>query len=396
MNNEDISTKLARLERLHEQARQEAEENAAVRDVFLGRISHELRTPLNAIMGMSELLSGTGLDSTQANYLSMIDQSTSQLLRLVNEILDFSRLRSETEDEESVGYSIAEGVLPRLHSHEQRALEKGLQFFVHVSPDVSGHLLGVPGWVAQVVELLVDNAVKFTDYGEVLVHFVRGWGKNGEPALCLKVTDTGIGIPRDSQEVVFDKLVTGPHSRRFGGLGMGLAVVRELVERMGGEIIVDSDLYLGSTFSVALPLPRQAQRPSASEAIRGPFSILLAEDEPVNRFMTEQLLSKHGHRVLAVEDGGQALEALAGAKFDIVLMDISMPVLDGLEATKIIRSGERPDIDKDIPIIALTAMVMPTDRKRCLAAGMDAFVTKPVETTKLEEVMQEVLAVQRS
>ncbi|SMP76900.1 Signal transduction histidine kinase [Desulfonatronum zhilinae] len=395
MNSEEISARLAKLERMLEQARRGAEESSKVRDEFLGRISHELRTPLNAIMGMTELLSGTGLDATQANYLSMIDQSTSQLLRLVNEILDFSQLRSETEDEDHVDFTIVQDILPRLHAQKKKALDKGLHFFMHVAQDVSGTLHGVPDWIAQVVSALVDNAVKFTDYGEVLVHFDCGRGKIGKPVLCINVTDTGIGVPRESQEVIFNKLVTGPHSRRFGGLGMGLAVARELVEKMGGDIVVDSDLYLGSTFSVSLPLPRHAVRPTASDTLGGPFSILLVEDEPVNRFMTEQLLSKHGHRVVAVEDGEQALEALAGATFDLVLMDISMPVLDGLEATKIIRSGERPDINKDIPIIALTAMVMPDDRKRCLAAGMDAFVTKPVETTKLGEVMHEVLAVRR-
>ncbi|WP_051822187.1 response regulator [Desulfonatronum thiodismutans] len=395
MNNEDISAKLARLERMHEQARQEAEENATVRDEFLGRISHELRTPLNAIMGMSELLSGSGLDSTQANYLSMIDQSTSQLLRLVNEILDFSRLRSETEVQDQVEYTIVQDILPRLHAQEKQALEKELHYFVHVAKDLSGVLCGAPDWIAQVVGALVDNAVKFTDYGEVLVHFDRGRGRDGKSTLCINVTDTGIGVPRESQGVIFNKLVTGPHSRRFGGLGMGLALARELVEKMGGEIVVDSELYLGSTFSVSLPLPVLADRPAISDAPRGPFAILLAEDEPVNRFMTEQLLNKHGHRVVAVEDGEQALEALTGATFDLVLMDISMPVLDGLEATGIIRSGERSGIDKDIPIVALTAMVMPTDRQRCLAAGMDAFVTKPVETMKLNEVMHEVLAVRQ-
>ena len=395
MNNEEISTKLAKLERMLEQARREAGENATVRDEFLGRISHELRTPLNAIMGMTELLSGTGLDATQANYLSMIDQSTSQLLRLVNEILDFSQLRSETEDEDHVDFTIVQDILPRLHAQKKKALDKGLHFFMHVGQDVSGTLHGVPDWISQVLGALVDNAVKFTDYGEVLVQFGCGSGKNGKPVLCINVTDTGIGVPRESQEVIFNKLVTGPHSRRFGGLGMGLAVARELVEKMGGEIVVDSDLYLGSTFSVSLPLPMDAVRPPTLDVPCGPFSILLVEDEPVNRFMTEQLLSKHGHRVVAVEDGEKALEALAGAIFDLVLMDISMPVLDGLEATKIIRSGERPDIDKGIPIIALTAMVLPGDRKRCLAAGMDAFVTKPVETTKLGEVMHEVLAVRR-
>ena len=396
MNNEDISAKLAKLERMLEQARREAEENVKVRDEFLGRISHELRTPLNAIMGMTELLSGTGLDETQVNYLSMIDQSTAQLLRLVNEILDFSRLRSETEAEDLVDFTITQDILPRLHAQEKQSLDKGLHFFMHVGKDASGTLHGAPDWIAQVVGALVDNAVKFTDYGEVLVHFDRSRGRNGKPVLCINVTDTGIGVPRESQGVIFNKLVTGSHSRRFGGLGMGLAVAHELVEKMGGEIVVDSELYLGSTFSVALPLPRHAARPTASEVPCGPFSILLAEDEPVNRFMTEQLLNKHGHRVLAVEDGEQALDALAGAKFDLVLMDVSMPVLDGLEATRIIRSGERPNVDSDIPIIALTAMVMPEDRKRCLAAGMDAFVTKPVETTKLGEVMLEVLCTRRS
>ncbi|WP_052812877.1 response regulator [Desulfonatronum thioautotrophicum] len=396
MSSDEIAVKMARLERMLENAQQESAENAKVRDEFLARISHELRTPLNAIMGMTELLSGTSLDKTQTSYLAMIDQSTSQLFRLVNEVLDFSRLQMQTQIHEAVPFTLAEDILPRLHSHQQKAVEKGLHFSIHVDPDISGTLRGFPDWILNVVGSLSDNAIKFTDYGEILVQFLRGRDKDGNPCLCITVTDTGIGVPKESQEIIFNKLVTGPHSQRFGGLGMGLAVVRELVGKMGGEIIVDSDLYLGSTFAVALPLPGIEPKKAAPAETWGPFTILLVEDEPVNRFMTEQLLIKHGHQVHAVENGEQALEALAIERFDLVLMDISMPVMDGLEATRIIRSGERPGINKTIPIIALTAMVMPMDRQRCIAAGMDAFVTKPVESSKLETVMGDVFASRRA
>ncbi|TVQ98799.1 MAG: response regulator [Desulfovibrionales bacterium] len=396
MSSHEIAAKVARLERMLEKVQQESAENAKVRDEFLARISHELRTPLNAIMGMTELLSGTSLDQTQISYLAMIDQSSSQLIRLVNEVLDFSRLQMQTQNDEMVPFTLAEDILPRLDAHQQEAVEKGLHFFIHVDPEITGTMQGFPGWISNMVGSLLDNAIKFTDYGEILVQFSRGRDKSDNPCLCITVTDTGIGVPKESQEIIFNKLVTGPHSQRFGGLGMGLAVVRDLVGKMGGEIIVDSDLYLGSTFAVALPLPRIESQKTAPGRSWGPFSILLAEDEPVNRFMTEQLLVKHGHRVLAVENGEQALEALAEESFDVVLMDISMPIMDGLEATKIVRSGERPGINKTIPIIALTAMVLPMDRQRCIAAGMDAFVTKPVESGKLEMVMGDVLASQRA
>lgn len=394
MHNEDVTAQLNGLKRRLEQARLEAAENARIRDDFLARISHELRTPLNVIMGMTELLADTRLDMSQSSYLSMISQASIQLQRLVNEVLDFSQLLTGLDNEEQVDFLISDEILPRLQPLEKVAHEKGVHFFTHVASEVTSAVRGIPSWIAQVVIALVDNAVKFTDYGEVLVQFAGGRDANGKPILCFSVTDTGIGVPKESQDVIFNKLVTGPHSGRYAGLGMGLAVARELVNKLGGEIRVDSELYLGSTFYVTLPLSRVAPRVAAPCVPEGPFRILLAEDEPVNQFMTVQLLSKHGHRIAAVDNGLEALDALAGQKFDLVLMDISMPVMDGLEATQLIRSGEIPEIDRNIPIIALTAMALPVDRQRCIAAGVNAFVTKPVETARLEEMMRDVLASQ--
>ncbi|GAB6058199.1 response regulator [Desulfonatronum parangueonense] len=393
MDTENIWAKMAKLERELEQARQEAMEKSKHRDVFVSRISHELRTPLNAIMGLTELLQGTGLNPTQANYLSMINQSTSQLLRLVYEILDFSQMpMGPLQQQESIDFTLLEDVVPRLRPLETQAREKGLNFFIHIDPVASGTMHGSPACISQVTLALADNAVKFTDYGEILVQFSMSRKETGETALCLGVTDTGIGVPKESQEAIFNKFVTGPHSERFGGIGMGLTLAKKLVDKMQGRIWVDSELYLGSSFYVTLPMSKStAAAPSESE-LQGPFTVLLVEDEPVNQFMTLQLLSKHGHRVTAVNNGQQALDALAEGKYDLILMDITMPVMDGLEATRIIRSGEVAGVDPDIPIIALTAMVMPADRRRCQEAGMNAFVTKPVETVKLEEVMRTVLS----
>lgn len=392
MNTENMAARMAKLERELEQAREESLDHSKMRDSFVSRISHELRTPLNAIMGIAELLTGTGLTPDQANYLSMINQSTSQLLRLVNEILDFSQLQMGSSSEDSMHFQLSEDIIPRLRALEKRIHEKGLHYFVHIDPAVAGTLYGVPAWIAQVVTCLVDNAIKFTDYGEILVQFSHTRDQDGRPALCISVTDTGIGVPKESQESIFNKFVTGPHSQRFGGIGMGLTVARKLVEKMGGRIWVDSELYLGSTFYVSLPLTESASARPSAELFKGPFKILLAEDEPVNQFMTMQLLSKSGHQVTSADNGQQCLDVLAREEFDLVLMDISMPVMDGIEATRLIRSGSIPGVDPDIPIIALTAMVMPVDRQQCLAAGMDTFVTKPVETTKLEEIMSSVLA----
>lgn len=390
MNMEQSQARIAKLERELDEARKEVGLHAKMKDDFLSRISHELRTPLNAIMGMGELMSGTSLDATQTNYLSMINQSTQQLLRLVNEILDFSQLQLDSLEQEKVDFDLFEDVLPLVRSMQEQAENKGLHYFMHADPALSGKMHGFPRRMAQVGTTLVQNALKFTDYGEILVRFEQ-FHSEGRPFLCIAVTDTGIGVPKENQEQIFQKFVTGPHSERYGGIGMGLAIAAELVEKMGGKIWVDSELYLGSTFYVTLPLSRVADESRATSPL-GPFKVLLAEDEPVNQYMTIHLLNKQGHEVTAVPNGLEALEALARDSFDLVLMDISMPKMDGLEAARVIRSGENANIDSTIPIIALTAMVMPTDRQQCLAAGMNAYVTKPANMAKLEEVMNQVVS----
>ena len=384
---------LEALRRELDQARLDAARVSQVKDDFLSRISHELRTPLNAIMGMGELLQATGLDQTQATYLSMISESTSQLLRLVNEILDFSDMQDQTTPRSPEEFLFRDAFEPAFVQFRLKAQAKGLHLFVHVDKDIPEFLQGYPRWIFQILSALVDNAVKFTDHGEVLIQFYPSDRKENHFTLCICVTDTGIGVPKDEQQHIFEKFITAHDSQKYGGIGMGLALAEKLVKRMHGRIWVDSQLYLGSTFYVSLPMTSVVPVEEQAEAvISGPFTVLLAEDEPVNRFTTVQLLSKQGHHIDAVNNGRQALEALSRKKYDLVLMDISMPEMDGLEATEAIRSGDVSGVPANIPIIALTALVMPADRKRCLEAGMDAYLPKPVDTKKLEEVMGEVVA----
>lgn len=376
-----------------DQARLEAARVAQVKDDFLSRISHELRTPLNAIMGMGELLQSTGLDQTQTTYLSMISESTSQLLRLVNEILDFTDMHDQSTPRMPEEFPFRDTFEPAFVQFRLKAQAKGLHLFVHVDRDIPELLEGYPRWIFQILSALVDNAVKFTDHGEVLVQLYPSDRKANRFTLCICVTDTGIGVPKDEQQRIFEKFVTAHDTQKYGGIGMGLALAEKLARKMHGRIWVDSQLYLGSTFYVSLPMTTHAPVEERDEVLTdGPFAVLLAEDEPVNRFTTVQLLSKQGHRIDAVNNGRQALEALSGKKYDVVLMDISMPEMDGLEATKAIRAGKVAGVRPNIPVIALTALVMPADKKRCLEAGMDAYLPKPVDTKKLEEVMREVIS----
>ncbi|HDQ41610.1 MAG TPA: response regulator [Desulfonatronum sp.] len=375
-------------------ARAEAAQVSKIKDDFLSRISHELRTPLNAIMGIGELLWETGLDETQANYFSMIRESTSQLIRLVDEILDFSEMHDDAASRIPEVFSFRDTFEPAFVQFRLKAQEKGLYLFVHVDPDLPELVRGVPRWIFQIISALVDNAVKFTDHGDVLLRLYPLDFQDNAFTLCLCVTDTGIGVPKEEQQRIFQKFTTVHDSAKYSGIGMGLALAEKLVSRLGGRIWVDSELYLGSTFYVSLPMEMAAKSHAHSaETVAGrTLRILLAEDEPVNQFTTVELLKKEGHFIKAVENGRLALEALSRDSFDLVLMDISMPEMDGLEAAQAIRSGQISHVDPDIPIIALTAMVMPADSQRCMAAGMNAHVSKPVETRKLQEIMDQVLS----
>lgn len=393
MSQDQVQGEVSRLQNELDQCRDQAARISKVKDDFLSRISHELRTPLNAIMGIGELMRETGLNDKQSQYLSMISESTSQLLRLVNEILDFSELQGDAAPYQPEEFLFRDTFEPAFVRFRLKAADKGLHLFVHVDPDLPELVRGHSRWIYQVLSALVDNALKFTDHGEVLIRLYPTKVDGQQFTLCMCVTDTGIGVSREEQLRIFQEFVMAHDSKKYGGVGMGLALAEKLVGKMGGKIWVDSELYLGSTFYVSLPLTMGVQPESRIAAeVLGPFTILLAEDEPVNQFTTVQLLSKQGHHVEAVDNGRQALEALSQKRFDLVLMDISMPEMDGLEATDAIRSGKIPSMDPNIPIIALTALVMPSDKQRCLEAGMNAYVPKPVDTQTLEEVMGHVLS----
>ncbi len=386
-------------------------ETARLKSEFLANISHEFRTPMNGIIGMTELTLSSDLSDEQRRDLETVRDSANALLEILNNVLEFSQTEMEPEDLVLRPFSLRVLVADTLASSASRAAVKGVDFETVIPDDVPTRLMGDPVYLAQVLRLIVDNAVEFTDQGRVAVRLhwrdgARGPGRDegAKSRLSFEVRDTGPGIPSDSLALIFEgfQQVDGTLTRAHGGAGIGLALCRRYVGLMGGTIGVESELGIGSTFRVEVPLERaerdssRAAKRSASpeESIRsaedtehdsveatGSLRILLVEDVVVNQKVTARILEREGHVVTVAENGQVALECLDSGSFDLVLMDIQMPVMDGYEATARIRASESGI--RDLPIVALTAHTLHKDRERCLAAGMNGFVPKPVVGTKL-------------
>ncbi|TMA36390.1 MAG: response regulator, partial [Deltaproteobacteria bacterium] len=291
---------------------------------------------------------------------------------------------------ESVGDSV--------RTHEPRAQDRDLALTCEIAPSVPDAVVGDPRRLRQVIEKLVDNAIKFTAQGGVAVR-VDAEVAADEVLLHCSVADTGIGIPREQQETIFEPFVQGDGSatRRYGGTGLGLAIASDVVQLMGGNIWVESEAGRGSTFHFTARLaqeplspPAPDRRPAPLRGGAGGLHVLLAEDNAVNRKVAVRLLEKRGHTVVAVEDGRQALRALDGERFDVALMDVQMPEMDGFEATAAVRARERVE-GGHLPIVALTAYAMKGDRERCLEAGMDAYVAKPVNADELFATLERLV-----